>query len=169
MSQSPDFELLNRAEYYYLRDISEPRDNSLRLVIEQAVLNRGGRPRQIADELPEVRPIKTDAFPIESIVGCKTFELVWDRYAAYLVTEELAGTAGWTANEIYEGKLFRVYTKSNFLDHLARDIGETLEPILHYKLICLNHLIDVAATKPPVVNQLSGGYPNSGQVENLAR
>ena len=169
MSQFPNFDLLNRAEHYYLRDISEPRDNSLRLVIEQAVLNRGGKPREIANELPEVRAIKTDTFPIESIVGCKTFELVWDQYAAYLVVEELAGTGGWSESEIYEGKLFRIYTKSNFLDHLARDIGETLEPIQHYKLICLNHLIDIAAAKPPRVREISTGFRNSGQIENLAR
>ncbi|MBS1866815.1 MAG: hypothetical protein JSS69_12950 [Acidobacteria bacterium] len=155
MSQMPDFDLLNQADYYYLRDISEPRDNSLRLVIEQAVLNRGGKPADIPDELPEVRAIKTDAFPIESITGCKSFELVWDFYAAYLVAEELAGTGGSWNGEIYEGKLFRIYAKSNFLDHLARDIGETLEPIQHYKLICLNHLIDVAATNPPKVSQLN--------------
>jgi hypothetical protein len=71
-----------------------------------------------------------------------------------LVTEELAGTGGSLDDEIYEGKLFRVHAKSSFLDHLARDI-ETLEPIQHYKLICLDHLIDIASTKPHKVSRIN--------------
>jgi len=101
MNQFPDFDILNQAEYYYLRDISEPCDNSLRLVIEQATLNRGGKAADIPDELPEVRALKSDTFPIEPIAGCKSFELVWDHYAAYLVTEELAGTGGSLDDEIF--------------------------------------------------------------------
>jgi len=169
MNQFSDFDLLNQAEYYYLRGISEPRDNSLRLVIEQAALNREGKPEDIPNELPEIQAIKSDAFPIESIQGCKTFELIWDRYAAYLVTEELAGTGGFCDEEVYEGKLFRVYSKSNFLNFLARDIGETIEPINHYKLICLNHLIDVVSAKPPKVSEIPPTHPRAGQIENLFR
>jgi hypothetical protein len=94
----------------------------LRFVIEQATLNRGGKAAGIPDELPEVRALKSDTFPIESIAGCKSFELVWDHYAAYLVTEELAGTGGSLDDEI---------------------------------LICLDHLIDIASTKPPKVSRIN--------------
>ena len=68
---------------------------------------------------------------------------------AYPVTEECVGSGGQDADEIYTGKLCRVYTKSHFLQHLSRDTGGHTEAILHYKLICLNHLIDVAAYAPP--------------------
>jgi hypothetical protein len=70
---------------------------------------------------------------------------------AYLVTEECVGSCGNYADEIFTGKLFRVYTKSHFLNHLARDTGGHTDALLHYKLICLNHLIDVAAYVPPEV------------------
>ena len=59
------------------------------------------------------------------------------------VTEECVGSCGSHDDEIFRGKLFRVYTKSHFLEHLARDTGGHTETILHYKLTCLNHLIDV--------------------------
>lgn len=163
------FNLLNQAEYLYLREISEPRDNSLRLVIEEAVINPNGKPRDIVEELPELQSLREGASPIESIAGSRCFELVWDRYAAYLVTEELAGTGGNSEEEAYTGKLFRTYTKSNFLDHLARDIGETIEPIQHYKLICLNHLIDIASANPPKISQIPPTHPTAGQIENLSR
>jgi len=164
-----DFDLLNQAEHFYLREIGEPRDNSLRLVIEEAVTNRNGKPRSVLGELPELQALRESASPIESVAGCRCFELIWDQYAAYLVTEELAGTGGNCEDEVYEGKRYRIYTKSNFLDHLAKDVGEALDPIQHYKLICLNHLIDIAAAKPPRVTQIPDGYPTSGQIENLAR
>jgi hypothetical protein len=63
------------------------------------------------------------------------------------------------------GKLFRVYTKSHFLEHLVRDTGGHTDKVLHYKVTCLNHLIDVAAYTPPEIKQLgsascdmSGGF-----------
>jgi hypothetical protein len=34
--------LLDSAEYLYLRELSEPRDNSLQLVVQEAVVNRSG-------------------------------------------------------------------------------------------------------------------------------
>ena len=70
------------------------------------------------------------------------------------VTEECVGSCGSHDDEIFRGKLFRVYTKSHFLEHLARDTGGHTETILHYKLTCLNHLIDVAAYAPPEVRQV---------------
>src|SRR5437588_13097630 len=53
---------------------------------------------------------------------------------AYLVTEECVGSCGRDDDEIYTGKLFRVYTKSHFLEHLLRDTGGHTESILHFKL-----------------------------------
>src|SRR5215470_8847586 len=144
---------LNSAKYLYLRELSEPRENSLRLIVQEAVVNPGGivhsRP-----ELPELEEIFNDASPIESTETCRTFELTWRFYVAYLVTEECVGSCGSDGDEIYTGTLFRVYTKSHFLDHLARDTGGHTEPILHFKLTCLNHLIDVAAYAAPEFKQV---------------
>jgi hypothetical protein len=150
MNQDAAIEKLNSARYLYLRELSEPRDNSLRLVVEEAVVNHSGIVRPA---LPELADLMRDASPIESIEGCKTFELHWKRYASYLVTEELVGSnaIGGYEDEIFSGTILRVYRKSHFLEFLGRDTGGHLEPIQHYKLICLNHLIDVAAYAPPEI------------------
>jgi hypothetical protein len=145
---------LNSVKYLYLRQLSEPRDNTLRLVVEEAVDNRAGVP-QSHPELPELEAILKGSWPIESVEGCKTFELRWKCYAAYLVTEECVGSCGNYDDETYTGKLFRVYTKSHFLSHLIRDTGGHTDPIQHYKLVCLNHLIDVASYSPPEIRLLS--------------
>src|SRR6185312_11807515 len=136
---------LDSVQYLYLRELSEPRDNSLRLVVEEAVVNRRGKTPELLS--PELASILNDSWPIEPVEGCRVFQIYWKRCAAYLVTEEVVGSNAATGydDELYTGRLLRVYNKSHFLEHLARDTGGHIEPFQHYKLICLNHLIDVAA------------------------
>src|SRR5271163_734742 len=110
MSGSPEFDSLNSAKYLYLRRLSEPRDNSLCLVVQEAIENRSARPSTRSD-VPELAKILTETWPIESVEDCKTFELFWRRYTAYLVTEELIGSCGSYDDESYTGRLLRFYTK----------------------------------------------------------
>jgi hypothetical protein len=125
------------------------------LVVQEAVVNPAGTGRSFNHELlPELNQIMKGASPIESTDSCRTFELTWKHYVAYLVTEECVGSCGPNGDEIFTGKLLRVYTKSHFLEHLSRDTGGHTKEILHYKLTCLNHLIDVAAYVPPEVKQV---------------
>src|SRR6202035_5421592 len=152
MSSPPGFDSLNSVTSLSLRELSEPKDNSLRIIVDEAVANRAGAGLVQADT--PLTEILKDSFPIESIEGCKRFELFWRTYVAYLVTEECVGSCGESAGETYSGKLFRLYTKSHFLDHLARDTGAHTEPVQHYKLTCLNHLIDVASYGPPEIRQI---------------
>ncbi len=149
MSNATAVEQLNSVQYLYLRQLVEPRENSLRLVVEEAIVNHAS----VDSFHPELDAILKDASPIESVEGCRIFEIYWKSYAAYLVTEELVGSNSVTGydDENYTGKILREYTRSHFLDHLARDTGGHTDSIQHYKLVCLNHLIDVAAYSRPEV------------------
>ena len=148
---------LNSVGYIDLREIFEPNKrvfNSLRIVVEEAVVNET---KAVISDRPDLANILAGAHPIESVAGCKMFQLSWKHYLAYLVTEELVGSnspSGYD-DEVYEGKILRTYTKSHFLDHMIRDTGGHIQDILHYKLICLNHLIDVVSYYPPEVEVLS--------------
>ncbi len=153
MPGSDELDSLNSVKYVYLRELTEPRDNSLRLVVDEAVVNYSAPSR--SPELPELAELFTKTAPIETIEGCKSFELCWKHCVAYLVTEELVGSSGTYADEAFTGGVFRAYTKSHFLEHLARDTGGHFKPILHYKLICLNHLIDVASYDPPEIRLIN--------------
>jgi hypothetical protein len=146
-------ERLNAAQYVFLRSLSEPRDNSLTLVVEEAVVSRSG---SVPLDLSALANVLKKASSIESIGRCRTFELHWKHYAAYLVTEELVGSNAGRGyeDECYTGKILRVYSKSHFLDHIDRDTGGHVEPLQHHKIVCLNHLIDVAAYAPPEVQLL---------------
>jgi hypothetical protein len=74
---------LDSAKYLYLRELSEPRDNSLRLVVQEAVVNPAGIGRSSYPVLPESKEIMTCCSPIESTDSCRTFELTWKQYVAY--------------------------------------------------------------------------------------
>ena len=159
MPDSGAVEQLNAARYVDLREISEPNKNvfnSLRIVVEEAVVNEAA---VVASDRPELANLLAGAHPIESVGGCKRFQLSWKQDLAYLVSEELVGSNAPNGydDEVYTGKILRVYTRSHFLDHVMRDTGGHIQEILHYKLICLNHLIDVVSYDPPDVQVLSGG------------
>ena len=152
-----DGEVLDRlrgVEYLYLSQLSEPRDNALKIVVEEAILNSERAP--IAP-LPELKTLFENAHPIETAAGCRVFELYWREYAAYCVTEELVGSNARTGydDECYTGTVLRIYTKSHFLDHVGRDTGCHQKAVQHWKVICLNHLIDVAAYDVPQITVVS--------------
>ena len=167
MSGSPELDSLDSVNYLYYRELSEPRVNSLRIIVDEAVENRSA-PSPVLPDLPELAETLKGSWPIESTEDCKSFELSWKHYMAYLVTDECVGSCGSYEDEVYTGKLFRVYTKSHFLDHLARDTGGHFEPIQHFKLICLNHLIDVASITPPEI-RLIEPLPRNHSVSNRSR
>ena len=136
MAMRLELDSLNSARYLYLRELSEPQDNALRLVVQEAIVNVAGSVHSYP-KLPELEKISRDALPIESTDECRRFELIWRRYVAYLVIEECLESSNAYDDEIFSWKLFRVCTKSHFLEHLARDTGGHTEPVLHYKLPCL--------------------------------
>jgi hypothetical protein len=70
----PELDALNSAKYLYLRELSEPRDNSLRLVVQEAIVNPDALVRS-HPELPELEELSRSASPIESTDTCRTFEL----------------------------------------------------------------------------------------------
>jgi len=129
---------------------------ALKIVVEEAVVNEA---KVAVSGRPELAKILEGAHPIETIEGCKTFQLSWKHYLAYLVTEELVGSNAQSGyeDEIYTGKVLRTYTRSHFLDHMMRDTGGHTQDILHYKLVCLNHLIDVVSYYPPKVQVVEDG------------
>lgn len=152
MKQDDLISLLDRSNFLFMREISEPEENSLRLVVEEAIVDSWATtpvdiPRRFSG-------LQKGASPIRSTDSCKVFELRWHRYIAYLVTEEMAGSAGSYKEEKFIGNLFRTYTRSHFLDHLSRDTGGHAEPIVHHKVVCQNHLIDVASYDQPIVTLL---------------
>jgi hypothetical protein len=126
------------------------------LIVEEAIVNEAMRGSIESTSLPvELSFLLNDAAPIESVEGCLSFRLYWKRIAAFLVTEECVGGCGQYDDEVYEGKRFRLYSKSHFLEHLARDTGGHLGELIHYKIVCEHQLIDIVSDALPEIEIIS--------------
>ena len=143
---------INRHRYLYLTDISEPEDNVLRLVIEEA--RASGEPEEV--RIGEV--LLSGVSPVVSDEHCNAYEVVFSSYVAYCVRNESFTLQG--KSEEFVGRLFCVYSKSHFLDHVrvatfaSDDFPGKLN---HYGINCLNHIADVVSVEEPAINILRRG------------
>ena len=92
MEISDELTSLNSVKYLFLREISEPRDNSLRLVVDEAVETTSGSSQDLKRRIPNLKQTVTNVSAIETTASCRSFELIWESYVAYLVTDECAGS-----------------------------------------------------------------------------
>jgi len=145
-------EAIRSAKYLYLGSISEPEDNCLRLVILEATSDLS--PNQAMEQL-EVPGLPAGSFseakPILHGPGCRIFEIVWESYIGYAVQNESFHVPEPEESE-GEGRLFVRYTKSVYLDYLAKVTFASAKfpgPFVHWGIYCLNHTIEVASMATP--------------------
>jgi hypothetical protein len=113
-------EQINSHKYLYLTEIGEPEDNVLRLVIEQA---------SVGNEERDLKVGNTVISGLRDIVSDERFfayEVIFESYIVYSVINESFTQVD--KSEVYIGNLFRIYSKSNFLDYINLQL-------LHQKII----------------------------------
>lgn len=134
---------IDGCKYLYLIGIGEPRDNRLRLVVQEA---RTGTPAPMPTQL---------GLPLASSYGRivpngRKFEILWDHYLAYGVRNE--SHVAIDPYEVRVGRIWVVYSKSRYLDYLALAC-HTHElcghPLTHWGVNCLNHIVDVVGPHHP--------------------
>jgi|ERR1035441_4218089 hypothetical protein len=139
---------LDTCSSLFLREIAEPKQNCLRLLIEEAFV------------LPQEVTVKfgnseiTGCHPIEPTERSRLFEIVWDNYVVYSVGNESYSTRD--ESEEFTGRRARLYAKSHFLDYIYRATlagNEYPGPLQHIQLVCECHIIDVVSTKFLQVSQ----------------
>lgn len=143
---SPEIE---SCKYVYLRELSEPSDNSLRLVAEEARVASEKEPVQLPG-------INLSGMPIISDDKCRLFELVWTSYIAYSVVNESFAMVDET-EKIESGRILRAYSQSKFLEYVKVATLASQDypgPYNHLQLVCLNHVINVASTTIPEIRIL---------------
>ena len=141
---------INACEYLFLHECSEREEHALYVVVEEAMAS--GPPEDIA-----VAPGKIihGAMSIACDPSCQLFELVWPSYVAYGVRNE-SFTSSDDAEE-FEGRNFRLYSKSHFRDYVARGTFATDEhpgPLRHWCVVCLDHLLDVVGCAEPELRRV---------------
>lgn len=143
------FNELDQCRFLSLNQISEPQDNSLRVLVEEA--RSSGIPEDITIAGTTIRGTQS----IISDASCAAFELVWDTYIAYSVRNE--SFVSGNDYEQFEGRLFCIYSTSHYLDYIRKDTIASPDypgPFQHYSINCLNHIIDVVAIHAPRITKV---------------
>ncbi|WP_430104299.1 hypothetical protein [Peribacillus simplex] len=125
-------ELMQEKGYSYLEKIIESKENTLQLLINRSTFNI---------DLPLV-------------------QLEFESYISYSVIDECFSYSI-DNSEISKGELFRLYTKSRYLDYIKIATNERedicpSENYIHYQFLCLNHTIDVISCEEPKINVVTG-------------
>ena len=156
---NPQVEAIRACKYLYLQAISEPEENSLRIVLHEAKVGGPPTAEQLAEEsLPALRELLAGAKAIVHGPGCQVFELVWPSYVGYSVENE-----GYALPEpkesVGEGCLLAIYTQSVYLSYLSKASFASADhpgPFKHWALCCLNHIVNVASVEAPVITVSNG-------------
>ena len=143
---------LNDCDNLFARGIREIEELTLELILAEA------KPQaQILSPRGEgpVEALLVGGRPIESDATCRSFRLIFERMnmVSYTVLNESYGAYP-EAPEEFSGKLFRVFSRSHFLEFIKRTTCASDEypgVLQHYQIACLNHVVDVICTGPPSI------------------
>ena len=140
---------INACRALFLADIQELGRNALKLVVAEG--QPVGSPETIEVGGVEI-PNCTRVEPTDDTA---VFELTWEQYVGYAVINE--SFASFSEEEQFEGRRYRIYSKSRFLDYMSRAsfaCDEYPGPTRHYCVACEDHIVDVLSVVPPIVQRL---------------
>lgn len=131
----------------YLIGATEPEENSLRLYFSRS--KAIPEPFSIGDKVYE------DALSIELDEELPIIQIDFETYIGYSVLNE--SYTSWDDYEVFEGKIFRIYSKSRYLDYIKAGTFASEDysgPFKHYGMSCLNHVVDVVSISVPIIKEV---------------
>lgn len=146
---------INKCNYLYLTHYSEPDENSLILVLEEASASGSNRDVVITPNYT----IKAKA--ITSNSSHRRFVLYFDVYVVFHILNESYGKESPKTDQ-WEGNRARKYSKSSLLDYIEHtSIVSAVwdESLFHHGIYCLNHLIEIVSLQAPEVREFSVDMP----------
>ncbi len=161
MDETSEFEFgrqqLDDCKYLFANSIREIEELTLELIVSEA---RTQEPILVARNDSFYEQLLVGGRRIETDDSCRSFRLVFDRHRmiSYTVLNESYGRYP-EPPEMFEGKLFRIFSWSHLLEFTRRTTYASDEypgPLFHYQLACLNHVFDVIATGPPTIDIVAG-------------
>ncbi|MGN7760774.1 hypothetical protein [Paenibacillus sp. 22594] len=128
--------------------LTEPKTNSLRVVFSKSI--SGDTPEQVM-----IGETSLEAYPINVDENAPLIQIEFESYIAYSVRNE--SFTSWDEYEKFEGKIFRIYNKSRYLDFIGVSTFATEDfpgPFKHYGISCLDHIVDIVSMSEPVVSEV---------------
>jgi len=139
------FEELNNCAYLFLEELLEPGTNSLRIQVVE------GRASKVAVPIEVAGQSLGDGFPVKIDATSARYELIWNSYVLYQVTNELFARQEDPESGVLS-KSASVYKSSKLLDYVSLSSNASDEypgKLLHFRIICADHVIDVVSTDRP--------------------
>lgn len=96
--------------------------------------------------------------PIVTDDKCQRYNATFKRFFIYQVIED--SCIAWDDAEVFEGRLFRTFTKSRFLDHIdSHSIIDWYQEqpnmkCTRYQIAGLDFIIDVVAQQSPLIEEV---------------
>jgi hypothetical protein len=138
----------------FVRGVSEPDENALRLVLQEAEKSSEIVSHKIGGTIIE------NLHSVEPTERSRTFELTWKQYIAYSVRNESFAAPDDESEVRASGRLFRTYSKSHFLDFVSHSTIASDQypgPYTHVCIVSECHVIDVISTQTPEIQILRTG------------
>lgn len=151
---NPMIRQLDSCQWLFLRELSEPDQNSLRLLIEEA------RSADVSEDVLIGNVTMQGLRKIDHDDSCRVFEVIWETYISYSVLNESYANAAKPGT--YTGRRIRHYSASPFLEYVrtATLASATYPgPFQHISVLCESHIIEVASTVEPRVRLVKPGRP----------
>lgn len=136
-------------ENIYLHSIGEPQENHVRFTFYRS------RTNPVAESININSTIIKGLHSISPDYTLPLIQMDFERYIGYSVLNE--SYTVWDDYETFEGKIFRIYSKSRYLDFLKVSTIATNDfpgPFTHYGIACLNHTIDIVSVSEPVIKEI---------------
>lgn len=142
-------------ELMELRDIffighTEPSVNSLRLFFSRSKTSDVPEPLLIGDKN------FGDSYTINIDENSPVIQIDFNSYIGYSILNE--SFTAWDDYQEFTGKIFRIYSKSRYLDFISNGTFASEEfpgPFKHYGVSCLDHIVDVVSVSEPIVKEVT--------------
>ncbi|GAB6988705.1 hypothetical protein [Paenibacillus pini] len=133
----------------YLDQIYEPEENTLRLLFSRS------RTSETSETIRIGKTEIKDTYSIDVDETLPLLQMDFEWYIGYSIRNE--SYTSWDDYEEFEGRIFRIYSKSRYLDFIK--VGTLASedypgPFKHYGIACLNHIVDVVSVSEPIIKEV---------------
>lgn len=129
--------------------LTEPEVNVLRLYFSRSKINDTPEPLIVGEKE------FGDSYSINIDKNSPIIQIDFHTYIAYSIRNE--SFTSWDDYEEFEGKIFRIYKKSRYLDFISVGTFATEDfpgSFKHYGISCLDHIVDIVSISEPVVTEV---------------
>ncbi|XID95006.1 hypothetical protein ACF3MZ_11040 [Paenibacillaceae bacterium WGS1546] len=142
-------ELMDLKDIFFVGH-TEPTVNSLRLFFSRSKTSDIPEPLLIGDKN------FGDSYSINIDEASPLLQIDFKSYIGYSILNE--SFTVWDDYEEFTGKIFRIYTKSRYLDFISNGtiaFEDHPGPFKHYGVSCLDHIVDVVSISEPIVQEVT--------------